>query len=206
VLGEHLDLSPRAIRYVREPCPRCGAPHGRPVLDGSDPPLHFSLSRSGDFALIVIASSPVGVDVEALSRATAVNDLTKLLHPAECAEIASASPSMRSAAFMCIWTRKEAYLKGTGTGLTHDLAADYVGVEARAPTPSGWTLATVPVARGYAGAVAILGRHELALHPMITSATRFQGLVRTGKRREAPSLRSTAAQVVPRVSTQEAPR
>jgi 4'-phosphopantetheinyl transferase len=157
LLGGHLGLAPRAVVYVREPCPRCGAPHGRPAVGGPTPPLHFSLSYSGGLGLIGIASAPVGVDVEMLAPPETVDEVSALLHPAERAEIASAPPAQRSAVFTRIWTRKEAYLKGTGTGVALDLAADYLGTEERATGPVGWAVTTVPIPFGYGAAVAVRG-------------------------------------------------
>ena len=161
LLGSYLGLPPQAVTYFREPCPCCGASHGRPAVDRPARPLHFSLSRSDGVVLIGIASAPVGVDVEALPQPETVAEVSALLHPAERTEIASAAPSKRAAVFTRIWTRKEAYLKGIGMGVIHDLAADYLGTEERVAAPRGWTVATVPITVGYAGAVAVQG----PLHP-----------------------------------------
>ena len=104
--------------------------------------------------LIGIASAPVGVDVEVLPQPDVVSDVSALLHVAERREISSAAPSTRAEVFTRIWTRKEAYLKGLGVGVTHDLAADYLGAEERMAPPRGWSLVNVPAAVGYAAAVA----------------------------------------------------
>jgi 4'-phosphopantetheinyl transferase len=97
----------------------------------------------------------VGVDVEMLAPLQTVDAASPLLHPAEQAEIASAPHSQRASVFTHIWTRKEAYLKGIGIGVTHDLAADYLGGESRAAGPAGWTVTSVPIGAGYAGAAAV---------------------------------------------------
>jgi 4'-phosphopantetheinyl transferase len=158
LLGSYLGVPPRSVAYFREPCPCCGAPHGRPSLHRPTRPLHFSLSRSGGLALIGIASDPVGVDVEAISQRDTVTEVSPLLHPAERTEILSAVPSKRAAAFTRIWTRKEAYLKGVGVGVTRDLTADYLGTEQQAAPPLGWTVVAAPVPAGYVGAAAVQGQ------------------------------------------------
>jgi 4'-phosphopantetheinyl transferase len=153
LLGAYLETDPAAVLLGREDCPVCGGPHGRPVVPGAD--LHFSLSHSAGLALVAVAARPVGVDVEALPGAAAVDDVTGTLHPREQAELAATPPGERPAAFLRCWARKEAYLKGTGQGLAQGVDSTYTGTgPAPAPIP-GWTLADVTVDTGYAAAVAV---------------------------------------------------
>jgi 4'-phosphopantetheinyl transferase len=110
LVGLALDRHPADVTWRREPCRRCGGPHGRPVVvDGDD--LHVSLSRSGDTALLALRRGlPVGVDVEQVTTgpaATPPDDLHR-------------------------WVRAEAVLKSTGDGLTRDPAAVDVGDPSRA--------------------------------------------------------------------------
>lgn len=157
LLSRHLEVTASEIGYVRRPCPHCGGPHGRPELSASHGPLHFSLSRTPAVAVVAIASAPVGVDVEALPEDDTVDEVSALLHPDEREEILSAPRSRRRAVFARVWTRKEAYLKGIGIGVTHNLAADYVGAKQSPAAPAGWTILDVPVDAGHAAAVAVAG-------------------------------------------------
>ncbi|MCQ4209077.1 4'-phosphopantetheinyl transferase family protein [Streptomyces longispororuber] len=156
ILGERLGRPPGAVRFVRLPCPDCGRPHGRPAL-ADVPGPHFSLSHSGDLALVAVADAPVGADIEALPTPETADELTVVLHPREQAELAAlASPSERCLAVARTWVRKEAYLKGIGTGLARGADLDYVGTLPDSPTaPDGWTVRDVPVPSGYTAAVAI---------------------------------------------------
>ncbi|WP_206323300.1 4'-phosphopantetheinyl transferase superfamily protein [Streptomyces sp. HNM0574] len=152
-LAARLGGSPRAVPLTRAPCPGCGGPHGRPSVAGDL--LHFSLSHAGDLVLLAFADAPVGADVEALPAPGVVADVGASLHPRERAELAALPERERPAAFTRCWTRKEAFLKGLGTGLATDPAADYVStLERPAPLP-GWHLADVPVPPGYAAATAL---------------------------------------------------
>lgn len=159
LLGERLGVDARRLRFTREPCPGCGAPHGRPALDLSPRPLHFSLSHGGSVVAVAAAAVPVGVDTEPLPQRAAIADIAGMLHPAEQADLAEAEAlgSPRHAAVLArIWVRKEAYLKGIGTGLSRDLAADYLGGSARAAGPEGWSVLDLePRVADHAAAVAL---------------------------------------------------
>lgn len=151
VLAKYTAVPPELLRFTREECPCCSEPHGRPALDGIADAPHFSLSHAGPLALIAVASDPVGADVEAHPKAASVASLTSVLHPAEQAELKAAQLDPK--AFARLWTRKEAYLKGLGSGLGRDTQLDYVGDQQ--PGPEGWTLADTPAPAGFSAAVAL---------------------------------------------------
>ncbi|MEU7489485.1 4'-phosphopantetheinyl transferase superfamily protein [Streptomyces sp. NPDC042319] len=156
VLGHYLGLAPDRVPFVREPCPGCGGPHGRPAVAHPDPPLHFSLSHSSGMVLVAVASETVGADVERRPRPGTVEVCTRSLHPAERAEIEDVPPPGRCAAFGRVWTRKEAYLKALGTGLSRSPAADYLGADA-ARRPPGWSVLDLDCGPHHDGAVAYRG-------------------------------------------------
>ncbi|MER5781533.1 4'-phosphopantetheinyl transferase superfamily protein [Streptomyces mobaraensis] len=153
LLGAYLDVAPAAVELFREPCPCCGAPHGRPAAAGA--PLHFNLSHAGELALLAFADTPVGADVEEVQQASVVDSVGRSLHPREVAELESLPPADRTTAFSRCWTRKEAYLKGTGTGLAERLSVTYVGCGPRPTSPPGWTLTDVEAPPGYTAAAAL---------------------------------------------------
>ncbi|GAB1338463.1 hypothetical protein ACE1SV_50530 [Streptomyces sp. E-15] len=157
LLGGYTATRPGRVRLVREPCPRCGRPHGRPVLAPPAPPVHFSLSHSGDLALVGVAARPIGVDVQRLPGDAAVALCLPALHPDERAELLALPPgAARRAQFGRVWTRKEAYLKGLGTGLHRPPGADYLGADP-ARHPDGWTVTGIPCDPGHAAAAAVRG-------------------------------------------------
>ncbi|MGW0392255.1 4'-phosphopantetheinyl transferase family protein [Streptomyces sp. NPDC003042] len=156
LLGAYLGLAPERVRLVREPCPCCGEPHGRPAVAGA--PLHFSLSHSGDLVLLAFAASPVGVDVQTTtgSGPDVAEEVRGVLHPREEAELSRCDPASRMDAFARAWVRKEAYLKGLGTGLARSAALDYLGTGAGPVAgPPGWRVQDVTVPAGYAAALAV---------------------------------------------------
>jgi 4'-phosphopantetheinyl transferase len=150
VLGVRAD----ALPLIREPCAGCGGPHGRPALSTSE--VHFSLSHSGGLVLVALAPAPVGVDVEGIATARAEQDARAALHAAEADELRRLPPHERPPAFTRAWVRKEAYLKGLGTGLVRSPSLDYMGTGPLPADPApGWTLRDVLVPSGYAAAVAL---------------------------------------------------
>ncbi|MFI5758915.1 4'-phosphopantetheinyl transferase family protein [Streptomyces sp. NPDC051569] len=156
LLGAYLGLPPRAVSISRAPCPGCQEPHGRPVVPGAS--LHFSLSHCGDLSLLAFAAAPVGVDVEAFPSPRTIVEAADVLHPLEAAELATLPPAERPPAFTRVWTRKEAYLKGLGIGLSGSPHTAYVGTGPVSAALPGWTVTDVRVPGGYCAAVAVRDR------------------------------------------------
>ncbi|MDK0524481.1 4'-phosphopantetheinyl transferase superfamily protein [Streptomyces sp. ML-6] len=148
ILSTRTGTAPDALRFARDPCPCCDEAHGRPVLTSAA--AEFSLSYGRSLVLIGVAPVPVGVDVEPVPEPEAAERLGRMLHPAESAEVLAVPPKERPAAFARLWARKEAYLKGLGTGFGRDIAADDV----RGDLP-GWCVTDLPVGPGHAAAVAV---------------------------------------------------
>ncbi|MEV8034403.1 4'-phosphopantetheinyl transferase superfamily protein [Streptomyces sp. NPDC086182] len=163
LLGGYLGMAPQDVGFLRERCgmPDCERPHGRPVIAGPPGP-HFSLSHAEDAALYAIATSPVGADIE--SAGLVGDGLERAggrFHPAERRAVAALSPALRERALLGCWVRKEAYLKGIGTGLAGGLGRHHVGLAEELappwapPGPAGWSLADVKAPDGYRAAVAV---------------------------------------------------
>lgn len=137
---------------------------GKPVIAGSD--VRFNVSHSRGMAIVALATAiDIGCDIEwsdtAVSNARAAS---LFLSPSEYRFLCARSGEERTAAFFAFWTRKEAYLKARGTGLT--VAADTVvlagGDEARFVAlpdddPKAWSLTDLPLPNGYCGALALRG-------------------------------------------------
>lgn len=149
-LARRIGASPSDVPLVRADCPTCGGPHGRPGLAGD--PLHFSLSHAGDLVLLAFARVPVGVDGEVEPELSVVAEVSGALHRRERDELGALPARLRPAAFARCWTRKEAYVKGTGTGLAEEPSVTYVGTSDRPAAPPGWSIGDVAVPAGYAAA------------------------------------------------------
>lgn len=87
---------------------------GKPHL-ASHPEIHFSIAHSGSCSAVAVSDREIGLDAELIAEAPR-NVMKKAFSPAETARIeASGTPDLE---FYRIWTRKEAYGKYLGTGLS----------------------------------------------------------------------------------------
>ncbi len=155
LLGALLGVEPYQVSYRREPCPSCGGLHGRPAVCSPASSLQFSISRTRDVVLVGLARTAIGVDIEAVPSGEAPLDAGSMLHPAELSELEAAPRSERGRLFTRIWTRKEAFLKATGSGVVADLSADYLGLAECCEGPAGWTVLELAVGPDHAAAVAL---------------------------------------------------
>lgn len=95
--------------------------HGKPVI--AEPAafrsLRFSVSRTAGLVVCLVSRvGAVGVDVEDASRKVDIAQVARhFLSSAEERRLAALPPSKRSARFYTLWVLREAFLKGTGTGL-----------------------------------------------------------------------------------------
>jgi len=82
-------------------------------------PVSFNISHSGDFVICAISeTAEVGIDIEAI-RPIPLEDFTNLFTPFEWQEVVDATDQL--AAFYTLWTKKEAFLKVIGCGLSQPL-------------------------------------------------------------------------------------
>ena len=93
------------------------APGGKPfaVSETYPSPLFFSLSHSGGILALLIHTHPVGVDLQAHTKARTELLARRWFHPSEYA--AFQTGGCRDADFFTFWAAKEAYAKYTGMGV-----------------------------------------------------------------------------------------
>ena len=96
------------------------------------------------------------MDVEAVDAATGVERFAeRFLSGVEQRALARRPSERRRDALFACWTRKEAYLKGKGEGLSVSPATVEVWAgDDRPVTPAGWSVHALAAGPGFAGAVA----------------------------------------------------
>jgi 4'-phosphopantetheinyl transferase len=163
VLGGYVDVAPRHLRYRTSPTgkPELAEPRG----------VAFNTSHADGLAVVAVGvDGQIGVDVERARPIPDSLDLARGLFSArERDRVESTPPSMRAEAFLRIWTRKEAYVKFVGRGLSMPLDAfDVLGSRVR-PSDAVETLPrlrALELPDGYLGAVALTG--ETVTYPQPT--------------------------------------
>ena len=162
ILADALGCAPETIRFGE-------GQHGKPFLAGahSESGIDFNVSHSGDLFLYAVSRGrTLGVDVERNKKEREIEKLAqRYFAPAEARRLLEeATPEERLDSFYRCWTRKEAYLKAKGTGLTTKLDAFEVtflpGVppamlhtEVPGEDPAVWNVFDVPVPEGYVAAL-----------------------------------------------------
>ena len=161
LLGACLHIDPAAVALVYQP-------RGKPVVAQSTAGdgLRFNLSHSGRLVAVALAwGREVGVDIEQLQQLDDGEMLAgRIFSTRELCELRALPKPEQQEAFFNGWTRKEAYLKATGEGLTDALQAIEVTVApGKAPEllglPSGpeglrrWAIQAIPLPPGFVGAV-----------------------------------------------------
>ena len=159
LLSRYLEKSPEEICF-RE------SSKGKPSVFPPQP-LQFNLSHSGMCALAGFAiGCEIGVDVEQVRTFSDMEAVAaRFFCPDEVKDLARLSPQLREQAFFRCWTRKEAYLKATGEGLSSrlddfqvSLCPDKPACFLRLPSGSGsWSLYDIKAGTGYAAALAHRG-------------------------------------------------
>lgn len=146
ILGRYLHLPPATLQFTANP-------HGKPALMAPPFPLAFNLAHSHATALLAVTGgNAVGVDLEMIDLQLDGERLAaRFFTLCEQQQLQAIPPPRRRRAFYRLWTRKEALLKGLGTGFAVPCAS--IG----ATLPEGWQLRSFPLGKGLLGAVAVSG-------------------------------------------------
>jgi 4'-phosphopantetheinyl transferase len=165
ILSRYLGCRPEEIQFDQDS-------FGKPFLtEGCDPiPPAFNLSHSGDLVAVALSRGrQIGIDVEEIRP---IKDLERIagsnFTPEECAFVLRHAAKAREHAFFRCWTRKEAYIKAVGKGLSIPLNTFDTLIGPRqpgrwlprtvdAPGAANWWLADLDMPANYRGAVTVEG-------------------------------------------------
>jgi 4'-phosphopantetheinyl transferase len=161
ILAKYTGIEPTALRFSY-------GEHGKPALVGGGD-LRFNLSHSEHIGLLGVSREGLlGVDVEHARPGRAFEDIAeRFFSEPEHADLVGLAPDQRAHAFYRAWTRKEAYLKAHGTGLSFASNrftitylsghGEVVSTQMPADDPARWRF------------------HDLDVHPAFAAAACYEG-------------------------------
>jgi len=160
LLATYLDMEASSVRLEY-------GPQGKPALADPASPLRFNVSNSGNLAAYVFTiGCEIGVDIE---QHRALHDFENIARrffsPEETTELLALPDAEKTDAFFHCWSRKEAYIKAMGGGLSIPLdsfrvtlrpgdAPRMVSLGGSEDAARGWSLHDFDPAPDYAGAIA----------------------------------------------------
>lgn len=164
ILSEfYLDCRPAEIRFATN---RYGKPHLKRPFNGNN--LFFNSSDSDELALFAFARiAMIGIDVECLRAVPDADSIAaQTFTRAENLALQALPPHQKQDAFFNCWTRKEAFIKAVGLGLSYPLkrfevsiapeeTARLISIEEDFQKSDGWSLISMTPMQGYIGALAI---------------------------------------------------
>ncbi|MEG4022383.1 4'-phosphopantetheinyl transferase superfamily protein [Microcoleus sp. S13C4] len=115
ILSRYLNINSHILRFDYNS-------YGKPSLIAAQGgnTLRFNLSHSGGMALIAITNNrDIGVDIEGINTNFPCLEIAeKFFSPLEISVLRSLPEHLQPRAFFACWTRKEAYIKAVGKGLS----------------------------------------------------------------------------------------
>ena len=159
LLASYLGASPAELLFAY-------SGHGKPSLATSLGTVEFNLSHSnGNLLLAITQRRKIGVDIECLTRDVNVLEISqRFFSPTESGAIENLPPAARHRAFFSCWTRKEAFVKALGEGLSCPLDSfdvsimpdeESVGLVTRSGIQGQWVLHSFNQWRDCAAAIAV---------------------------------------------------
>ena len=145
--------------------------NGKPFVPNN--PFQFNLSHAGEVALIGITKNhQIGIDVEIINRKVEVERVAQhFFAKGEIERLMALPEAQRYEAFFNCWTRKEAFIKATGDGLSFPLDQFEVTLKPNKKAEllvtyfdkkerDEWSLFDLKIKDGYKAALAAKGKIE----------------------------------------------
>jgi 4'-phosphopantetheinyl transferase len=165
ILAEYLNVGPQEVLFS-------SATGVKPEFDSrfSGTGIQFNLSHSSELAVLAVArGARVGVDIEWMKPEFPIDEVAaRFFSAAEISTFNALPADERVEAFFSCWTRKEAYIKALGEGLSVPLdsfdvafgsqrAAALVGVRDNPGEVSRWRMYDLNVPNDYKAALVVEG-------------------------------------------------
>ena len=166
ILSRYLKVAPDLVQFSYGPC-------GKPEIANFLSTLCFNSSHSQGLALYAVTRHrKIGVDIEQIRPLPDIESIAeRFFSEQENAAFKAVSAEQKLAAFFNCWTRKEAYIKATGDGLSFPLdrfsvsltpgePAQLLNVDGERTAPNLWYLKSLVPTPNYVAAIAVEGLGE----------------------------------------------
>jgi 4'-phosphopantetheinyl transferase len=156
ILALYLQCPPQQIVFYQNQ-------FGKPYLGDTDSSLTFNLSKSEDLVVLaMMMNHSIGVDIERIRHVKGIDAIGRYYFTERERLLLEMAPTHeRDRIFHTWWTRKEAYVKAVGGGLSIDLTSvDVAILDAQtlgARNIGRWSLSDLVMPSGYVGALAVEG-------------------------------------------------
>lgn len=161
ILSFYLDILPQNIEFETNY-------YGKPFLRSGNNQINFNLTHSREWALLAVTKDiKIGVDIEFIRPELAAETLAKqFFSPLEIENLRIIPKQLQTKAFFNCWTRKEAFIKAVGKGLSYPLRdfsvafspfeeARLIALENSVQKTENWKIIELNIAENYAAAAAI---------------------------------------------------
>lgn len=163
ILSRYAGIAPGSLCFAK-------SFYGKPklLLEATKPDIRFNLSHSRELAVCAVAHAcELGIDIEKADPGrVSMNIAERFFSRREISDLQRKSGADRVSGFYNCWTRKEAYSKGRGEGLSVPLRDFDVSLECYGSSllldsridPNDitrWNLRSLQTAEGYVSALAV---------------------------------------------------
>jgi len=163
ILGCYLNIEPSRLQF-------CYGKHGKPALADTfgEGTILFNMSDSESFALYAFSrDGEIGVDIEQIYDISEMDQIAEqFFSVSENAVFRALPETMKKEAFFKCWTRKEAFIKAIGEGLSQPLdkfdvslapgePARLLRIKGDSKRASRWSIQELKPASGFVAAFAV---------------------------------------------------
>jgi 4'-phosphopantetheinyl transferase len=160
ILGKYCDCKPYEIDFSYNTCKK-------PFIKMPEfAEIKFSLSYSNEMMLVGVSKKDIGIDIEQIREEYTLDNIAAENFSDQEFEYYESNLSEKTKAFYNIWTRKEAFIKSVGDGMSMPLKSFCVNINYDGnpepvvifdhPTDSGkWITERIKTLAGYIASVAV---------------------------------------------------
>ncbi len=156
LLSSYLDMPPVELNFVYNN-------FEKPALE-LEIPIRFNSSSSKGIGMVAITlTARIGIDIEFVDAAFPKLEIAeKYFSTDEVSAIRDLQPELQTAAFFDCWTKKEAYIKAVGDGMSHPLPnlvisskkPDSFSIDATSEETKGWCVTSFIPEQNYIASLA----------------------------------------------------